>query len=228
MSAISRIARRFLVVRLALAHPRLIGSAAFGCALILLLPYWLPMHDVTRYLIGWNAGAGLYLMLAGLMMFGPRAQSIRHWAKLEDEGQWLVLLLVIVAAVISLAAIVLELAVVKDMHGWARGGRIALAVATILSSWSFTHTMFALHYARSFYAERARGRNGGLAFPETEEPDHADFLYCAFIIGTSGQTADVSFTSSRARRTASVHCVLSFFFNATVLALMINIAAGLI
>ncbi|PRP69932.1 hypothetical protein BUE93_14745 [Chromobacterium amazonense] len=222
------IARRSLLVRLVLARPRLSGSALFGLLVILILPYVFEMHDVTRYIVGWNAGAWLYLALAGGMMFGPRRQSVRHWARVEDEGQWLVLLLVCLAAGASLSAIVMELAVVKDMHGWQRATHIGLAVLTLLSSWAFTHVMFALHYARAFYAGQARGASGGLEFPGTDQPDYSDFLYFAFIIGTSGQTADVSFTSACQRRTGTVHCVLAFFFNATVLALMINIAAGLI
>jgi len=47
------------------------------------------------------------------------------------------------------------------------------------------------------------------------------------VIGTSGQTADVSFTRRNMRHTGAVHCVLAFFFNATLVALTINIASGL-
>ena len=53
------------------------------------------------------------------------------------------------------------------------------------------------------------------------------FFYFAFIIATSGQTADVSFTSTAMRRTGLLHCVLAYGFNAIVLALMINIASSL-
>lgn len=220
--------RRFILARMVLARPRLAWSALFGLLAIAALPHVVAMHDVTRYIIGWNAGAWLYLALAGWMMFGTGRKPIRHWARVEDEGQWLVLLLVCLAAAASLSAIVMELAVVKDMHGWPRAAHIALAVLTLLSSWAFTHVMFALHYARGFYAREAHGLPGGLEFPGTRQPDYEDFLYFAFIIGTSGQTADVSFTDGSQRRTGTVHCVLAFFFNATVLALMINIAAGLI
>jgi uncharacterized membrane protein len=58
-------------------------------------------------------------------------------------------------------------------------------------------------------------------------PDYWDFLYFSAVIGTSGQTADVSFTSKAMRRTGLVHCVLAYFYNTTVLALTINIAASL-
>ena len=73
----------------------------------------------------------------------------------------------------------------------------------------------------------ARTGAGGLEFPGEREPHYGDFLYFACVIGTSAQTADVSFTSRSMRRTGLVHCVLAFFFNTTLLALSINIASGL-
>lgn len=64
-------------------------------------------------------------------------------------------------------------------------------------------------------------------FPGTGEPDYLDFFYFSFVIGVACATADVNITSQSIRRTALVHCVLAFFFNTAVLALTINIAAGL-
>ncbi|HPU80772.1 DUF1345 domain-containing protein, partial [Accumulibacter sp.] len=78
------------------------------------------------------------------------------------------------------------------------------------------------------YAAQARGNPGGLDFPGGHAPDYGDFLYFACVIGTSGQTADVSLSSRSMRRTGLVHCVLAFFFNTTILALTINIASGLL
>ncbi|MCD5362858.1 MULTISPECIES: DUF1345 domain-containing protein [Chromobacterium] len=228
MSALLRAARRFAPARMLLARPRLVGAAVVGLLALQALPWLMPLQDITRYIVAWNVGVLLYLALVGWMMFSEGRQQIRHWAKLEDEGQALVMTLVILAALASLAAIVMELAVVKDLHGWRRAGHILLAILTIFSSWAFIHVMFALHYARSYYAAHARGLPPGLEFPGKEEPDYGDFLYFACIIGTSGQTADVSYTTSALRKVGTLHCVLSFFFNATVLALMINIAAGLI
>lgn len=98
----------------------------------------------------------------------------------------------------------------------------------MLSSWLFTQVLFALHYAHDFYATRGRRHQDPLQFPGTPEPGYRDFLYFACVIGTSGQTADVSFTGSALRSVGTLHCVLAFFFNATLLALAINIAAGLL
>ncbi|HJV06339.1 DUF1345 domain-containing protein [Paludibacterium denitrificans] len=228
MSVLSVLVRRHVWLRMLWARPRLVLSVCFGGLVVLGLPHLMVLQPVTRYIVGWNAGAGLYLLLALRMIFRASEEHIRRRAHIEDEGQWLVLGLVIVAAIISLMAIVAELAVSKDMHGYWRSAHIALAILTILSSWLFTHVMFALHYAHDYYTARARGIPPGLEFPGAEALDYSDFLYFSCIIGTSGQTADVSFSSRRMRRLGTLHCVVAFFYNATVLALMINIAAGLI
>ena len=119
------------------------------------------------------------------------------------------------------------LAAVKDLHGIDKTRHVALAAVTVVSAWLFTQTLFALHYAHDFHAARARGLPDALQFPGTEHPDYADFFYFACVIGTSGQTADVAISSQALRRVGLVHCVQAFFFNTTVLALTINIAAGL-
>lgn len=218
---------RWLIVRQIRARPRLFIAALVGLLVTGLLPVELVSRNVTRLIVGWNAGAWLYLILALHMMFRSSHETMRRRARLQDEGRIAVLILVILAAVVSLGAIVAELAVVKDMPGNERYAHVVLAGLTILSSWAFTHVMFALHYAHDYYAGLAQGGPGGLEFPGETAPDYGDFLYFACVIGTSGQTADVSFCSREMRRFGLIHCVLAFFFNTTVLALTINIASGL-
>ena len=94
-------------------------------------------------------------------------------------------------------------------------------------SWSFIQTIFALHYAHEFYAER-NGAGGGLIFPEDPTPDYWDFVYFSFGIGTAAQVADVMVTSRRIRRTVILHSMVAFVFNVTVLALMVNLASAAI
>ena len=213
--------------RIIRARPRLAACTLLGLATALLFPASLASHAITRMIIGWNVGTGAYLILAARMMFWSSRERMRNRALLQDEGRIVVLALVVVAAIASLGALVNELAVAKDLHGTTRYTHIALAAATLLSSWAFTQVMFALHYAHDYYASEMRGCPGGLDFPGGHSPDYGDFLYFSCVIGTSGQTADVSFTTRTQRRTGLVHCVLAFFFNATLLALTINIASGL-
>ena len=82
-------------------------------------------------------------------------------------------------------------------------------------------------YADNQVSRAMRGQPAVLQFPDPEEPDYGDFFYFASVIGTSGQTADVSFVSKPMRRIGSVHCILAYLFNTTVLALLINIGAGM-
>ena len=48
------------------------------------------------------------------------------------------------------------------------------------------------------------------------------------MIGMTSQVSDVSVTSSPLRRTVTAHGLLSFIFNAALLALAINLAASAI
>jgi uncharacterized membrane protein len=218
---------RSLPIRIFMARPRLFICALIGALTVALLPTTLAQQTTTRVIIGWNLGACLYLLLSARMMFWSSHERMRKRALQHDDGRIMALILVVTAAIMCLGAIVAELAVVKEVHGTLRYAHIGLAALTILSSWAFTQVMFALHYAHDFYSSEARGGTGGLDFPGGHEPDYGDFLYFACVIGTSGQTADISFTSRVMRRTGLVHCVLAFFFNTTVLALTINIASGL-
>lgn len=208
-------------------RPRLFICAAAGLVVGYLVPQRLVSDAVSRGLIGWNAGALLYIVLAGLMMARSTVADMNRRAQYQDDGRLTILTGVVIASVASLFAIVLELGLAKDLKGDAKVLHIALAIATILSSWAFTQIMFAIHYAHEYYDDDDSGkRDGGIEFPGTSDPDYLDFLYCAAIIGTSGQTADVSFTSRSMRRVALVQSVLAFFFNTTLIALTINIAAS--
>ncbi len=219
--------QRYRILRQVHARPRLFIATAAAIVVGLFLPTSIASHSVTRGLIAWNTGAGLYVLLAAIMMIRSSSHRMRHRAQLQDDGQLVILVLVVVAAVASLVAIAGELVVVKDMHGFFKGAHIALAGMTVLSSWAFIQVMFALHYAHDYYAAACHGRTPGLQFPDDNEPDYGDFFYFSAVIGTSGQTADVSFVSKPMRRIGSLHCILAYLFNTTVLALLINIGASL-
>jgi uncharacterized membrane protein len=208
-------------------RPRLFIVLVLGVLTGLLLPQGLVSQPVTRWLLAWNIGAGLYIALAAAMMIQSSQDHMRHRAQLQDDGKYAILFLTVVAAIASLVAIAFELAVVKDLHGWTRGAHIALAGVTVVASWGFIQIMFTLHYAHDYYLAACHGHKPGLAFPDDPDPDYGDFFYFAAVIGTSGQTADVSFVTKPMRRIGSLHCILAYLFNTTVLALLINIGASL-
>ena len=219
-------------VRIVLARPRLFTCLLLAIISGLLLPD--SLSPVMRSLIAWNVGAWSYLAAVWHMMHGATPQNIRQYALIQDEGQFAILLFAVLAATISLGAIVLQLGAVKEVQGLAKALQIALVALTIISSFAFIHIMFTLHYAHEYYAEwkqeadLAPLERGGLSFPGTLAPNYVDFFYFSFVIGVASQTADVSTISRPMRALAVLHGIIAFFFNTTVLALTINIAAGLI
>jgi uncharacterized membrane protein len=213
------------LLRIVRARPRLFVSVAVGVVVTALLAVSTDWRLASRLLVGWDVAVTLYLTLAFHLMAVSEVGRIRRHAAEQDEGQLAILVLTVAAALASLAAIVAEL-------GGASGaasrppGRLLLATLTIVLSWSFIHTIFALHYAHEFYDETM---GGGLAFPGGEgEPDYWDFVYFSFVIGMTSQVSDVAVTSKVIRRTVTAHGVVSFVFNAALLALTVNIAASAI
>lgn len=219
--------QRNRLLRLVRARPRIFIATAAAVTIGLLMPTGLASHAVTRALVAWNVGTIFYVVLATIMMIRSSQHHMRQRAQLQDDGQFIILILVVVSAIASLVAIAAELAVAKDMHGLLKLAHITLAGVTVLSSWAFIQVMFTIHYAHHYYAALSHNSPAGLQFPEDVQPDYGDFFYFAAIIGTSGQTADVSFTSKPMRRIGSIHCILAYLFNTTVLALLINIGASL-
>jgi uncharacterized membrane protein len=206
-------------------RPRLWLSAAFGVVVYVLLPVLGSSHAQSRVLVAWNAGALLYLLLMGRMMLRADAEGVRRQALQQDEGRVAILTLVVLAATAVLLAAGSQLAEMKGLHGSALAFHLGLAALTVVTSWLFTQSLFALHYAHDFYLERSRQQPDPLTFPGTRDPDYADFFYFSCVIGTSGQTADVAFNGAALRRVGTLHCIFAFFFNATLLALTINFAA---
>ena len=206
------------------AQPRFFTAALVGALLWFLLPR--DLVSSTRLLVAWDCAAGLYLVLAVVMMLRSNIERIHYRAALEDEGQMVILGLTIITALISLGGIVAEMATAKTLKGHDEWQHISLAGLTVLLSWTFTHTMFAIHYAHEYYDGPENDLAEGLEFPGKEPPDYWDFVYYSFVIGTACATADVNVTSKNMRRITTLHCVVAFFFNTTILALTVNIGAG--
>ena len=218
----------FTVWRQLLARIRLVSAMLAGLALHLVLPPHWPGAATTRWLLCWNTAVLLYLLLSLRVVADASDHNMRQRANRQDEGQKTILVLTIAAVLASLAAIVGELSTIKSLGGPEKLLHLGLTALTVVCSWVFMHLMFAMHYAHDYYRSGRQGHEPGLAFPQEPLPDYWDFLYFSAVIGTSGQTADVSFTSKSMRRTGLVHCLLAYFYNTTVLALTINIAASLI
>lgn len=203
---------------------RLVGPAAAALVAALLMPAAWSLTG--RILAAWDCAVLLYLGLAWTMLIRSSRETMRQRAQQEDETAVVVLGLTVAAAAASLGAIAVELSAIRANETAGQPFGLALAGVTLLCSWFFLHTVFAIHYAHEFYGDH--GEASGLTFPGEPEPDYWDFMYFAFTIGAAAQTSDVTIVARRMRRLVLAHTVLSFLFNTTVLALVINVGAGLL
>lgn len=210
------------------ARPRLLGAIVFGLAVDLLFHWILGWPPGTSALIAWNAGAIGFLAMTGHMMATTDPSLIRRRAVTQDEGRLGILTLVVLAAVAMLAAVASELVQARDMAGRERLLHVGLAVLTLMTSWFFTQVLFALHYAHDFYMARACGEPDPLAFPGTPDPVYSDFLHFAVVLGATAQTADISFQGGLLRPVGTLHSLMAFVFNASLVGLSVNVAAGLL
>ena len=222
----------FNPVRILWSRPKLVAAFVFGVVVAIALRF-APggVSWSTQAILGWDAGCAWFIAAIVLMMRHQSAEAMQRRAADQDEGQAFILTLVLVAAVASIGAVAVELSVAKGLHGFAKTLRVALAFATVAISWFLVQLIFALHYAHEYFSLRDNdGKAGvaeGLAFPGGETPDFWDFLHFSVVIGVASQTADIAFTSKVLRRIGTLHGVIAFTFNTVVLALGINLMAGL-
>jgi uncharacterized membrane protein len=211
--------------RLLLARRRLLASIVAGILLFLVLPG--DLRFVTRILIAWDLTALIYVVFAFVMIARSTVETCHRRAALYDEADWVIVMLVVLSAAASFAAIFTELAILKKEPGTPV---LAIAVTglTVVLSWTFTHMIFTLHYANLYYMPQKGGHPGGLEFPGKRPPDYRDFVYYAFVIGCAAQTGDINTVSHPMRRITLIHGVVSFAFNTALLALMVNVGAGLL
>ncbi len=205
-------------------RPRLLGAVLVAVLVFAALPSSWPAN--SRLLLAWDIGIVCYLALAFVMAVRSSTAKMQERAAQEDESAVVVLVLTLAASVASLAAIAVELTGIQEDQGAQQAFRLSIAAITILCSWFFVHTIYAIHYAHEYYGDG--GERRGLAFPHDAKPDYWDFLYFSFNLGAAAQTSDVVIVSRRMRRLALAHTILSFLFNTTILALAVNVGAGLL
>ncbi len=206
-------------------HPRLSVAVFVGVATCFLVPP--TMHPMTRVLAGWNVAVWLYLIQMAVILRSANRDTVREIAEREDGSAVLVLTILSIAATLSLVAIVVELATAKGMPGNIKVWHYLLTATTVLGSWLLVGVTYTFHYARIFYRSSIKRR--ALSFPEGQlNPTYWDFLYFSFTIAVAAQTSDVTVQSTLMRKAVLAQSLLSFLFNAAIIGMSINIAAGLV
>ena len=212
------------------SRPRLVGAIAMGVGagvLLALVPN--TLKPSSRSILAWDVGCIWFIAASLIGMSGKKGRDIQDRAALQDDGRGMILGLVLLSSAASLAAVGVELSLAKTDHGLFKVARVAFAFITVAASWFVAQLIFAIHYAHEYYSLDAGPPptlRRGLKFPEGGDPDYWDFLHFSVIIGVAAQTADISYDSRSLRRIGTVHSLLAFVFNTVVVALTINLWAG--
>jgi uncharacterized membrane protein len=214
------------------SRPRLLEAIGVGAvSAIVLSRLQAAIATSTIAIAAWDIGCLFFIVAIFHLMRGQTADNLQQRCAAQDEGQGLILALVLLAATASIGAVAVELSAAKAAHGVEKALRIGAAFTTVALSWTMVQLIFALHYAAEYYKQKAEAPagayQGGLAFPPGDPPDFWDFLHFSVVIGVACQTADIGFLSKSLRRIGTVHGVIAFLFNTAVLALGINLVAGL-
>lgn len=194
-----------------------------GVALLVgvLLGWLLAWDSVVAAVLGGWAGAGLvFVAWTALVIVPMDPDETSEHAVREEPTRAIANLIVLLAAVASLAGVAVAL-----VGGGLGAGTVTMGavLAAVVVSWACVHTVFALHYARAYYSEPA----GGIDFHQGEPPRYTDFTYLAVTVGMSFAVSDTDLASSGMRRIAQVHALLAYLFGTVVVALLINLVAGL-
>lgn len=204
-----------------LAPPRFIAFALLlplGAGLWTWLNPAAPWQDALA--MGFDLAAAVFLLsLLPLLRHFPVAEMRRH-ADQNDANRTLIVVVSTLLALVVMAAISGELAAASA------GDKLAMGklLITLVLAWLFANSVYALHYAHSYYfGSEAKGdHRGGIEFPGTPNPDYSDFAYFAFTLGMTFQTSDVQVTAPAVRRLVLVQSLASFVFNIGVIAFTIN------
>ena len=207
---------------------RLLICLAIG-AVVFLWPF-APDDLMVHAGAAWLIGVVLFLGWTGYAVSGIPITQLRKRARQLDDSAWVISLLVVVAAVISLLALAMMLYGKEEAQGLLLALRLGLGGASLIASWLLIHTVLALHYAHLYYGDESgdgkQADRKGLDFPGKGDPDYWDFFYYSFVIGMTCQVSDISIQSRGMRRLTLIHSIVSFFFNTTVIALTVNLIAS--
>jgi len=215
-----------------LRRPRLTSGVLIGLVVYAVLLVFTSLSWRLRFISAWDIGASFVLVALFFELRNSSTEDIKRRALRQDGGKWAVLLLALVAATASLVVISSEMPLVKDAKGVEQAARVVFVIFTVVLSWAFMHTVFALHYAHDYYMDAdlrvLNTESQPLVFPGGRIPSYGDFLYFAFTVGMTFQVSDVQIADAEIRRVVLLHGATSFFYTTGILALAINLVAGLI
>lgn len=175
----------------------------------------------------WITFAFTFIILSVIVFFKLTAAEIAKKANTEDGSRVFVIISILLSSFASMGTVLLLM--LSDMMKTREVLAVLISIIGIIMSWVLVHTIFTFHYANMYYfnSKEKKANVTPLIFPGTAKPDYLDFAYFSFVIGMTFQVSDVEISSQRIRRMALVHGLLAFTLNTFVVALTINLIAGL-
>ena len=207
--------------RLLSARRTLISLAAGSAAGVVvgLLFTWRLMP-----LVSWTVTVAVALTWVWRLSWPQDSEGTKRLAEQENltrsTDMW-----VLTAAVVSLAIVAVALMQSKDQQSAASVASVLLSVLSVALSWALVNTVYAFKYARLYYF--GEPDVGGIDFKQESPPTYSDFAYLAFTVGMSFAVAETEPTSTRIRKVALGHALLSYAFGTGVLAVAINLVTNL-
>lgn len=208
-------------VQFARAGRRLVVAGSSGLIVFAVAAVVVPWQ--VALLAGWDTTAAIFVAWVLWMAYERDGAATAAIATREDDSRAAADVLVVAACVASLAGVGAGLVKASHVRGTGEAAITTLAVLSVVLSWAAIHTVFTLRYARLFYSSP-----GGIDFNEEGAPDYHDFAYVAITIGMTYQVSDTDLTTKSMRRTALRHALLSFVFGTFIVAVTINVLAGLL
>jgi len=200
------------------------------CIVLAIVAYFIADikdNTLTRLMIGWNTFSLSMIIMEWITFKITTPDEIRKQAQVQDASRAAIFIIVLISAFASFFAVLLLVISGKEET---QAFDIPVAVAGMFFSWFLVHTIFAMRYAHIYYGDHETNPDmhaGGLVFPDDDKPGYSDFAYFSFVLGMTFQVSDIQITSKRLRRIALLHGILSFGFNTIIVALTINVIAGL-
>ena len=177
----------------------------------------------------WDAFALCYLILSWIVIAKRSVPQIKKLATKDDGSAIFVFMLIVISSLASMFTVLL-LMLSQQNSSETDILYLPAAISGMKLSWIMVHSIYTFHYAHIYYDddENNPGKDAtGLEFPGNAKPNYLDFAYFSFVIGCTFQVSDVEVSSPKIRRIVLFHGLLSFALNTFVVALTINLIAGL-
>jgi uncharacterized membrane protein len=175
----------------------------------------------------WLAFALSFIIISWFIFFKMPVSLIVERANKEDGSRLLVMASILISSFASMFTVLLLM--INNDFGKNEILSVIVSIGGMAVSWMMVHTIFTFHYAHLYYFRDKDDTAdcNALEFPKEAEPDYPDFAYFSFVIGMTFQVSDVEINSRLIRRLALAHSLLAFALNTFVVALTINLIAGL-